>query len=93
MLGVPVAISTGERIIKGRVPKTKLESMDKFVDTFENWEQSIFNYFSPRKITNGMVYPHSLDELVVLAEPQCVCPRETSCFGHFNLGQAGAYNG
>ena len=44
-------------------------------------------------VDNITIDPHYPDELVVLAEPQCVCPRKTSGFGHFNLGQAGASNG
>ncbi len=40
---------------KERVRKTKLESMGKFVDTLENWEEWILNYFSSGKVTNGTV--------------------------------------
>ena len=29
--------------------------MSKLVDTFENWEESILNYFSYGKVTNGTV--------------------------------------
>ena len=40
---------------KARVRRTKLASMGKFVDTLENWEEWILNYFSSGKVTNGTV--------------------------------------
>ena len=40
---------------KGCVRKTKLESMGKFIDWFENCKESILNYFNSGKATNKMV--------------------------------------
>jgi transposase len=40
---------------KARARKTDLVSMQKFVDTLENWEEWILNYFTSGKITNGVV--------------------------------------
>ena len=40
---------------KKRVRQTGLKSLNRFVDTFENWEDWILNYFSSGKVTNGVV--------------------------------------
>ena len=40
---------------KGRVRQTKLESMGKFINGFENCKESVLNYFNSGKATNKMV--------------------------------------
>ena len=40
---------------KRRAKKTGLKSIEQFVDTLENWEEWILNYFSSGKVTNGIV--------------------------------------
>ena len=40
---------------KQRAKRTGLEHIDRFVETLENWEEWILNYFSSGKVTNGVV--------------------------------------